>query len=226
MKVTLGNLIKLAVNTVTGVFINAKAAELTKNNEKVKLNLGCGSDIKDGWINIDYIGAQFLNVNLSKGDIKKIYKYDCSIGLFLKKNSADVIYSSHFFEHLRTKDAMRLFKQSYSILKPGGIFRIALPNVVPDMRKLLNNEFTDEDRALMTEKRTMFRLEGKPNDIDYLNYMVFQYDEHKYVYTPQKIIDILEYVGFKDVRQVEFNKEYDLDWEIRRRGSFYVEGIK
>ena len=206
--------------------INAVVEKKVNANEKIMLNLGCGSDIRDCWINIDEFSNEFLNNNLTKKQMDKIVKFDCSKGLPLKENTVDIIYSSHFFEHLTPSCAMNLFKDSYRCLKIGGIFRIALPNVIKTIKNVVNNTITEQEKTFMIPDRTMFKIEGIDNNIDYLNYSIYQWYEHKYIYNAQKVIEIMQYIGFKDVKEVSFNPEYDIDSEIRKAGSFYVEGTK
>lgn len=106
----------------------------------LKLNLGCGSNYVDGWINIDYaLGSRlaqnpvfaFLNRRLHLFNVswdRRILIHDLRRSLPFENDSIDVIYSSHTLEHLRREDGFRLLTECHRILKTGGIVRIVVPD--------------------------------------------------------------------------------------------------
>lgn len=193
-------------------------------NDQIRINLGCGSDIKEGWLNLDEYANSFCG---DKNNINKqnLIQYDCRNGFPIKNNSVNLIYSSHFFEHLTPTEALNLYKDSFRILKNGGIFRIALPNIIKIMKAIFYEDL-DYLTPLMHDERVMFKIEGKPNKIDFLNYCIYQHYEHKYIYDSEKVKEILEYVGFTKVTESEFNLDCDIDNEVRKKYSFYVEATK
>jgi predicted SAM-dependent methyltransferase len=80
----------------------------------IKLNLGGGPIwTKDGWTNLDLVN----NYNIVE---KLLSPYE--------NNSVDLIYSSHFIEHLEYPKIYALFQDCYRVLKEGGIFRITAPD--------------------------------------------------------------------------------------------------
>lgn len=87
-------------------------------NRKKLLNVGCGSRYHGDWINIDFIAT---GENVQKHDLKK--------GIPYPDNAFDVIYHSHVLEHFTKADAMNFVKECYRLLKPGGIIRIAVPDL-------------------------------------------------------------------------------------------------
>lgn len=91
-----------------------------------KLNFGCGTRVADGWINIDFhSGDSKVNrVNLLKG-----FPYQDA--------SFDVVYSSHVLEHFTPEQALFLLRESYRVLKPGGIIRIVVPDLAGSCKEYL-----------------------------------------------------------------------------------------
>ena len=84
---------------------------------EIKLNLGCGRDIRKGYINIDKIKIcegvdEVINFN------EFPYPY--------KNNSIDEILAFGLIEHL--KDYEKSFKEFTRILKPSGFLHIKVPH--------------------------------------------------------------------------------------------------
>lgn len=75
--------------------------------ELLKLNLGCGPDVKDGYINIDTCP---INDRVIKMDIRDL-KYE--------KESVDEIYARDVIEHLSLEDAKKSIKNWSEISKTG-----------------------------------------------------------------------------------------------------------
>jgi predicted SAM-dependent methyltransferase len=81
-------------------------------------NLGCGARHHPDWINIDIV---------PRGP--GVIAHDLSEGVPLDSASCDVIYHAHVLEHLRRTDANRFMAECLRVLKPGGILRVATPDL-------------------------------------------------------------------------------------------------
>ena len=84
------------------------------------LNIACGNifiNNKD-WTNIDF--------TTNSPDIQKV---DLLNGLPFKDNSFDVIYSSHFIEHIPKNHLNTFLSDCYRILKPNGVIRLITPDL-------------------------------------------------------------------------------------------------
>ena len=81
----------------------------------MKLNIGCGNDILEGWINLDKYP---INDSVKYFDINVFpYSFDNS--------SIDEIYCSHVLEHTNKVDT--IIHEFTRILKKGGCLHIKLP---------------------------------------------------------------------------------------------------
>ena len=92
----------------------------------MRANLGCGSQICPDWINIDL-------VRTGPG----VVAHDLSTGIPLPDASCEVVYHSHVLEHLRRPDARFFMRECFRVLKPGGILRVAVPDLEQICRQYL-----------------------------------------------------------------------------------------
>ncbi len=206
---------------------SSRQFELLKNNSSLKVHLGCGGDLKRGWINVDLVlnnSAPAMNGAAAPETV--FINYDLRSGaLPLKDSSCDTIYSSHFFEHLDYKQGVALMRDCYRALRPGGTFRISLPN----LRELFSAYLRDDHEYLDLVEIEHARPGVEPGTetlVDYVNWAVYQYGEHKCIYDEEKVCLILRRIGFSSVAPESFREEIDPDNELRKRYSFYVEAVK
>jgi predicted SAM-dependent methyltransferase len=83
-----------------------------------RIHLGCGDIKLEGWINLD-VGRR------SEADIR----VDLRGGLPLRPQSVSRIYSEHLLEHLCVEDGQTLLTDCFNALEPGGVMRIAMPDL-------------------------------------------------------------------------------------------------
>jgi SAM-dependent methyltransferase len=82
------------------------------------LNLGCGHRFHPAWQNVD-IAPQ--NPCVMRADVSQ--------GIPFPDGHFDAVYHSHMIEHIRVRDVQRFLADCHRVLKPGGIIRIATPNL-------------------------------------------------------------------------------------------------
>ena len=81
------------------------------------LNIACGDSYLPGWLNFDYVPH---SMHVKKVDLLK--------RLPLPDNCADVVYSSHFFEHIPRPLVSLFVAECFRICKPGGKIRLVMPD--------------------------------------------------------------------------------------------------
>jgi len=81
-------------------------------------NFGCGDHYRPGWINID------LGVSADG-----VIRHDVTRGVPMPDESCDLVYHSHLLEHLRRPDALPFMRECRRVLRPGGVLRVATPDL-------------------------------------------------------------------------------------------------
>lgn len=77
-----------------------------------KLNLGCGLDYKEGWINVD-----------TRKNIKTDMRFDLNKTPYpIKKNTIDLVYMRNVIEHL--DNPIKVLKELCRICKNGAIIKV------------------------------------------------------------------------------------------------------
>jgi SAM-dependent methyltransferase len=82
----------------------------------MKINIGCGYDKREGWINID-----------KAEEVKPDMVVDIEKGLPFGDNSVDEIYSHHCLEHIRPGRWKFVLAEIARVAKPGCILELDLP---------------------------------------------------------------------------------------------------
>lgn len=202
-----------------------------------KANVGCGPNVfLDGWINTDredmspYIAflraAKGLSAmpawqarlaqRLQAGEDLAFRVHDLRNGLPFATSSVDRIYLGQVIEHLNPLyEAPQLLEECHRVLRPGGIVRIATPDldllVVAYINSLGEKVFgPDQNRTLQDFEREQPAFYKDALPADQLSYILFgaagpkstwdHYEGHMHVYSPATIERALRNAGFATVR--------------------------
>jgi predicted SAM-dependent methyltransferase len=183
------------------------------NNQKgpIKLNVGCGTDYKDGWINID---------NNSDNNIEKLdLNWDLRNPLPFSDDSVDFIFNEHLIEHLTVNEAQVVIKDLVRILKPGGVLRIAMPDLAEAVDQYINLPLSKDP----TIKR--FKLDFIKTRAERIN-MSFREWGHKWLYDAEELRRRLKEAGCKNIKQCSLrDSEYPSlqNLEIREESTLIME---
>ena len=163
-------------------------------DNKVYVHLGCGE--------IDW--PKFINVDA------RVYKHVHYVHPvdklpFFRNETADLIYISHCLEHIPFRQTMRVLKEWYRVLKPGGILRIS----VPDFELLLKIYFDNNNDM----NSIILPLMGGQD---------YEFNFHYNVFNFESLKALLLEAGFSEARRWEYGKDEFSSLPDWSRGDQYV----
>ena len=112
----------------------------------MNVQFGCGLSAPKNWRNFDssptlriqkmpFIGKTLAHKIQGFNFPSNVEYGDIVNGLPVAKDSCDNLYCSHVLEHLSYEDFKAALANSYSYLKPGGTFRL----IMPDLNSLISS---------------------------------------------------------------------------------------
>lgn len=184
---------------------------MNAQNKNGYVQYGCGLTAPIEWRNFDAsptLRFQRLPV-ISRTGIKPGVDFPDSVeygnivkGLPVLPNSCDAVYCSHVLEHLSYQDCARALKNTLSILKPGAVFRLVVPDLEHNARCYLDD---DSDQAANTfMKETLLGYEEYPRNLKSFFKHWLGNQQHLWMWDYKSMADQLLAVGFDEIRRAQF----------------------
>jgi SAM-dependent methyltransferase len=170
----------------------------------MRLNLGCGDKILDGFINVDVVETRAGKTPDVICDLHKLTPFE--------DDSADEVMAIHVVEHFWRWEVVDILKEWVRVLKPGGKMILECPNLVSACQAVL----ADPDIATgpgQEGQRSMWVLYGDPSWQDPL--MV-----HRWGYTPRSLAFIMHQAGLKELKQEP------AQFKLREPRDMRITGVK
>lgn len=183
--------------------------------EGVYLQYGCGLSVGEGWRNFD----NSMTLRLSRvpglaplvrlaGGVRfpdEVLYGDVCAGPLAPPGSCAGIYASHVLEHLTLEDFRTALANTFVMLRPGGVFRL----IVPDLEALARvyTELLDQNTdtanndfllgACLGEVSRPSGLVGRLRDI-------FSSNKHRWMWDWPSMKRELAAAGFVDIRRCDY----------------------
>lgn len=141
----------------------------------IKIHLGCGEKILDGFINIDIVKKKPQVIIDDVSTLKKV-----------EQDSVDLIYACHVLEHFSRTEILNILETWNSKMKKGGIIRISVPDFDSIVMYYEKNKNLDSLMGLL--------YGGQRSEYDY----------HKVVFNFDTLSQLLKKAGFSSVKRYEW----------------------
>ena len=187
-----------------------KTKQLVQSHDIIKLELGGGTKVREGWFNVDVYG---IDADL---------QLDLKLLLPFPDLSVKTIYSSHVLEHFSYPEPLAgLLGECFRALRVGGVFHAA----VPDFGRAFKLYAQGDEGSFHAQK---YWSSPNPNwctaSMDELNWLVYMGGIHRFMFDSENLVNVFVNAGFGRVQLRDFDPE--LDSEDRRHQSLYVQAVK
>lgn len=191
----------------------------TLNDGLIKLNIGSFITMfHHNWINIDIHDLH----KWAEAHQYKFQQHDARQHFNLPNESVDMIYSSHFLEHLNYTDGENFLKECYRMMKPQATMRI----IVPDTQILIN----------MYNHKSLTELDEINKECSEIPYQAGKFwtlltSGHAAAYDCDTLHGILKKIGFKTILLQGFRESISNKMKIETLDllptiSLYIDVIK
>lgn len=175
-----------------------------------RLNWGCGTDPEPGWMNSDIKSGPGIEVCA-----------DILQGLPLETDSIDYVVSIHALPELSYPDIPAALGELHRVLKPGGVLRLALPDLEHAIQAYLDRDMS----YFLIPDSDIRSLGGK------LVAQLTWYGYSRTLFTFDFVEELLYGAGFRLVSRCTFGETAHADPSIaeldnRERESLFVEAVK
>jgi ubiquinone/menaquinone biosynthesis C-methylase UbiE len=162
----------------------------------MKLNLGCGQDYREGYVNVDFSDT------FSSGEKMRVDLRHNLLQTFpFEGNSAEEIIFRETLEHFNRHNGLKVLKEIFRVLKPNGILDLSVPPAERQIRLFLQ----------FFKKEVSFKEFEKAHELGAYNFWKchddlaggtaesdgFDGNSHKTFFSKNSLISVLEHVGFK-----------------------------
>lgn len=212
---------------------------------KVRLNVGCGQTPTPGWKNYDNSPSVLLarrpitayvldKLRMLNGWQKEFIAFvqhsdirwaDVTKRIPEPDGSVEMVYSSHMLEHLDKAEAARFLQEVRRVLAPGGVFRLA----VPDIRYLVHAylQHRDADRFI---EQTMLTRPKNVTWLQKLKYLWIGDRHHVWMYDGDSLCKLLTAAGFHNAQVMTpgttmIDDPGELNLREREPESVFVEAL-
>lgn len=121
-------------------------------------------------------------------------------------NSADAVFCSHVLEHLSLNDCRTALKKTYEILKPGGLFRLVVPDLEVLSRSYLSRlDSGDREAGTRFVQYTILGHKDRPRGIFAQIKQSLSNAHHLWMWDHDGMTVELEKAGFKQIRRCKLH---------------------
>ncbi|WP_130470374.1 class I SAM-dependent methyltransferase [Candidatus Magnetaquicoccus inordinatus] len=223
-----------------------------------RLHLGCGGFAVNGWLNSDGSWHVWLarwprvrRVAIACGLLphfhidhpwpQTILHLDLRRKLPFPDNHFTAIYASHVLEHLERQAAVALLREARRCCRPGGVIRMAVPNLSVQVNDYLQGRILPEAPGHTPADTLLHRLHFRPavttggrfQSLRRLYHHLYDFNSHKWGYDSTSLTALFREAGLSDALERQLLDSAIADISAIERperigdgGTLIVEAIK
>lgn len=180
------------------------------------VQFGCGNSVGAGWENFDNSptlrlrrlpGGNLVASLLGGAEFPDAVRYgDIVAGPLAPESSCAGVSASHVLEHLSKEDFDRALRHTFSMLRPGGHFRLVVPDLEARARRYVAMLDTNPETAnTYFMHSTHLGLQRRPRGLVGFLRSHFGNSAHLWMWDERALSRHLEEAGFTAIRRCRFN---------------------
>jgi predicted SAM-dependent methyltransferase len=160
------------------------------NTDIPKLHVGCGPHHLYGWLNTDIV--------ISNGAIY----LDATQPLPFPENTFSFIFSEHMLEHIPIDAAQVFMQECNRVLKPGGVLRLATPDMAFLFELWEGNNPNTAARYFKNAARHFVKYPSFANKCTTINNFFYNWG-HRFIYDEETIVHVMRLSNFQRIQRVK-----------------------
>jgi predicted SAM-dependent methyltransferase len=208
------NIVRRAKRFAAGSDRRLRRGYLAPRSSPRMLQIGCGANVLEGWLNTDYSPQADVVLHL---DATRRFPFG--------NDEFHYIFSEHVIEHFSYQRGFRMLSECFRVLKPSGKLRVATPDLrfLFDLYEHERSELMDDYLQWAVRDNRLVAIEGC-EDIFVVNNFVRDWG-HTFIYDEKVLRRSMERVGFRDIRRFAVNDSDDehlrgIEYEKRMPAGF------
>jgi predicted SAM-dependent methyltransferase len=205
----------------------------SEQNSGIRVQYGAGCIAPEGWLHYDASPSVWLErlpvigplIRVNENRFPSSVQFgDIVDGLPIEENSAQAVYASHVLEHLAYDEFWVALRNTYKMLKPGGVFRMIVPDLQERARRYLacvaSNDPEASSRFL---KECYLGQSSRPRSAFAKLRNLFGRSKHLWMWDEVSLSEALKSVGFVNVRRCKYGDASDPAFVLVEREDRFVD---
>jgi predicted SAM-dependent methyltransferase len=163
-------------------------------HEVARLEIGSGNTVVAGWLGTDLAPRH-----------PDVLEMDATEPFPLPDASLDYVHAEHLIEHISYKKGQRTLAECRRVLKPGGVVRLATPDLERLIAVYRGDAGPEGEHYLEWVYSAYMRKAPHVHPVFMLNRQVRSWG-HTFIYDPEVLRMALEDAGFVDIEQCELGQ--------------------
>ncbi len=168
------------------------------SHEIRKLQIGSGKNILKGWLNTD----------INPGRVGSSICLDATKRFPFGNGTFDYVFCEHLIEHMEYREGVRMLRECFRVLKPGGKMRISTPDIHFLIELYSPKKTALQKKYISWAMKSFMPKIGIKEDVFVINNF-FRAWGHKFIYDFEVMKETMESAGFAGISPQKMGKSSD-----------------